>query len=318
VPFKLGRLPNDPTRPRVKLAAHLNAVSPPPASVSWTGLPDWGMLGNDQWGDCTCAGDGHIVEVLTFYGQGQELIVTTDEALQAYHAVGGFDPAAGPPGSNPTDQGATVQQALDYLHSPGMAGVTVDAIAEVNVASLDEIKAACAELGPLSAGVNLPANAQTQFEAGQPWDVAADDGGIEGGHCIVLAGYDQEYLYFVTWGRVQKATYAWWAKYGEEIWAVVSRDWVNAKGADPEGIDLASLGAEFAALTGEPDPFPAPAPVPAPEPPPVPDPAADPATFLEHLVTLIHEPGRVIEDVIGWLRSHGIHPPLQAPGEGQE
>ena len=256
--FKLGCLPNDPSKPRIRLAAHQRDVAVP-TSANWQGVPNWGMLLNDQLGDCTCAGDGHVAEILTFYGQGTETAITDDEALAAYEAVGGYNPNDGPPGENPTDQGATVQAALGYLRSNGMGGVKIDAFAEVAAGDTNAIQAACAELGPLSAGVNLPAVAQQQFMNGQPWDVVPDDGGIEGGHCIVLCGYDLDYLYFVTWGQVQKATYAWWAKYGSEIWAVVSRDWISAAGKDPEGVDLVSLGAEFAQLTGEPDPFGTPA-----------------------------------------------------------
>jgi hypothetical protein len=221
------------------------------------------MLGNADWGDCTCAGDGHIAEILTFYGQGTETVITDTETLAAYSAISGFNPHDGPPGQNPTDQGATVQAALGYLRTSGMGGVKIDAFAEIAAGDMNAIQNACAELGPLSAGVDLPAIAQQQFADGQPWDVVPGDGGIEGGHCIVLCGFDQDYLYFVTWGQVQKATYAWWAKYGSEIWTVVSRDWISAAGKDPDGVDLASLGAEFASLTGEPSPFkgsPAPAP----------------------------------------------------------
>lgn len=252
--FKLGRLPNDPSKPRIRLATHRREMTPPP-STNWAGVPGWGILLNDQLGDCTCAGDGHIAEILTFYGRGTEITITDAEALAAYEAVGGYNPDDGPPGENPTDQGATVQAALGYLRKPGMGGVQIDAFAEVAAGDMNAIQAACAELGPLSAGVNLPAIAQQQFVDGQPWGVVPDDGGIEGGHCIVLCGYDEDYLYFVTWGQVQKATYEWWARYGEEIWAVISRDWVSAAGKDPEGVDLASLGAEFAQLTGGPDPF---------------------------------------------------------------
>ena len=262
MPYKLGRKPNDPSKPRVRLAAHLTGAAPPP-SAHWTDVPSWGMLANDEWGDCTCAGDGHLAELLTFYGQGTETPVSDTQALAAYSAISGFNPHAGPPGSNPTDRGATVQAALGYLRTTGIAGVKLAAFAEIQPGNMTAIKTACAELGGLSAGVNLPANAQQQFEAGQPWTAEADDGGIEGGHCIILAGYDPDYLYFVTWGKVQRATYGWWEKYGEEIWACVSTDWISAKGADPEGVNLASLGAEFAELTGEPSPFgPAPAPVP--------------------------------------------------------
>lgn len=254
MPYRLGRLPNDPTKPRVRLAAHLTGAVPPP-SADWANVPNWGMLANDEWGDCTCAGDGHIAELLTFYGQGTETLITDTQALAVYSAISGFNRNAGPPGSNPTDQGATVQAALGYLRTTGIAGVKLAAFAEIQPGNMTGIQTACAELGGLSAGVNLPANAQQQFEAGLPWSVAADDGGIEGGHCIVLAGYDPDYLYFVTWGKVQRATYGWWEKYGEEIWACVSADWISARGSDPEGVNLVSLGAEFAALTGEPSPF---------------------------------------------------------------
>ena len=253
--FKLGRTPNDPSKPRIRLAAHLRAGASPPPSATYDAVPTWGMLGNDTWGDCTCAGDGHIAEILSFYGQDTEATVTTTEALAAYSAISGFNPDAGPSGDNPTDQGASVQDALGYLRTTGMSGVKIDAFAEVEPGDMNAIQMAVAQFGCLSAGVNLPAIAQQQFGDGQPWDVVPDDGGIEGGHCIILAGYDQEFLYFVTWGQVQKATYAWWAKYGEEIWAVVSRGWVSAQGADPEGVDLASLGTQFAILTGEPNPF---------------------------------------------------------------
>lgn len=312
MPLKLGRKPNDPTKPRIRLAAHLNVVNPPPNAVSWQGVPDWGILLNDSLGDCTCAGDGHIVEILSFYGQGTETVVTDAQALAAYEAVGHYDPDAGPPGSNPTDQGATVQDALGYLRKTGMAGVKLAAFAEVDPSNLTEIRAACAELGPLSAGVNLPGNALAQFQAGQPWTAVDDDGGIEGGHCIVLAGYDDSWLYFVTWGQIQKASYSWWAKYGEEIWSVVSADWVSAKGTDPEGVNLASLGAEFAALTGEPSPFAQPDPQPQPAPAP---PADHPHEFIHELAD---EMRALIERAEQWLEAHTIHdsppPPPLRPG----
>ena len=295
MPYRLGRLPNDPSKPRIKFGAHLRAAAPP-SSADWEAVPAWGMLANDRVGDCTCAGDGHIAEILSFYGQGIETVVTDAEALAAYEAVGGYNPNAGPPGENPTDRGARVQDALSYLRTTGMAGVKIDAFAEVDVSNVSEIQSACAELGPLSAGVNLPVIAQQQFADGQPWDVVADDGGIEGGHCIVLCGYDQEYLYFCTWGQVQKATYEWFAKYGEEIWAVVSADWVSAQGSDPDGVNLATLGAEFAELTGEPSPFNG-----------TPAPSAE--SLLARLAAEIRAAVakyRPVADLLDWLERHGL------------
>ncbi len=300
MPYRLGRKPNDPSKPRIKLAAHLTGATPPP-SAHWTDVPEWGMLGNADWGDCTCAGDGHLAELLTFYGQGTETPVSTAQALAAYSAISGFDPNAGPPGENPTDQGATVQDALGYLRKHGIAGVKIAAFAEIRPGNLDAIKTACAELGGLSAGVNLPNNALPQFQAGEVWDVVEDDAGLDGGHCIVLAGYDADYLYFCTWGKIQRATYAWWQKYADEIWAVVSTDWCSAKGADPEGVNLASLGDEFAELTGEPSPF---------NGSPVPAPAPDPAGLLAEAAALVRQiaasADRDIAEAVAWFHSHGL------------
>jgi hypothetical protein len=297
--YRLGRKPNDPSKPRIKLADHLRIVNPPPASVNWDGVPFWGLLGNDRYGDCVFAGNGHLVELLTAYGQGIETDVTEAEALAEYSRVTGFKP------DDPsTDQGAAVQDGLSDLRTNGLAGIKLAAFAEIDVTNLNEIKSALAELGGLSAGVNLPAIAQQQFGAGQPWDVVPDDGGIEGGHCIILAGYDTDFLYFITWGQVQKATYTWWAKYGEEIWAVVSKDWVSPKGADPEGLNLASLGEEFAALTGEPSPFGAPAP--SPEPVPAHSPESLLAELAGHIRNVAASAEKDVTELLAFLATHGL------------
>ena len=120
------------------------------------------------------------------------------------------------------------------------------------------MKTALAELGAVSLGVNLPQSAMDQFDAVQPWTVSGD-ATILGGHCITAFGYDAQYVYIVSWGKVVPATWGWLAAYCDEAWAVVSAMWAGQAGKDPEGVDLNGLGAEFAALTGESNPFPAPA-----------------------------------------------------------
>lgn len=63
IAFVGGRLPAQPGRPHLKLGTYLTTALPaPPASSDWLSpvpATDWGMLGNDQWGDCTCAGVAH-------------------------------------------------------------------------------------------------------------------------------------------------------------------------------------------------------------------------------------------------------------------
>ena len=93
VTFRHGVKPNNPNRPRLYFSAFRNASAVPP-TVSYFQIPDIGMLGNDNWGDCVFASNGHVVEQQTFFGQRTEVVVTDAEALAAYSRVTGFDPNA--------------------------------------------------------------------------------------------------------------------------------------------------------------------------------------------------------------------------------
>lgn len=267
-PGRLAPYPED-THPRVKLAPAVNkAVLPPqPASVNWYDrIPDWPMYGNDRAGDCVEAEQGHHEQVLSAYGAGRMVEVTEADVIAVYSAITGYDP------NDPsTDQGTVIQDALSYWRRVGIAGHKITAFAEVNVKDQTELKTALALFGPLSGGMNFPAVAMQQFNDGQPWDVVRNDGGNAGGHCVCIVGYDDTYVYCITWGAVQRMTWAFFRKYFEEAWAPISTEWVNEKtGLDPEGVDLSVVGEQFSQLTGQNNPFPGPAPQPQPEPTPDP------------------------------------------------
>lgn len=237
-----------------------------PGSANYYSAGSSGMLGNDRYGDCVFAADGHAVQQQTFFGQGAMTTVDTSQVLAGYSAVTGF--SAGPPVVN--DNGAMIADGLGYLLKTGMSGVRIAAYGSVDPAAIGKVKTAVAQFGAVSIGFNFPSSAMSQFNAGMPWDVVANDGGIDGGHCVLVTGYDSTYLYVFTWGAVQKMTYSFWAKYVDEAWPLVSQSWVNtASGLDPEGVDIAALGAQYTAVTGQPSPFPAVVP-PPPPPPPVP------------------------------------------------
>jgi hypothetical protein len=217
------------------------------------------MLLNDQWGDCVWASDGHIVEILSFYGQGKEAVVTDADVLTGYETTG-FSPAAGPSGSNPTDRGSLLTQGLDYLVHTGMQGVHIDAYAEIDVRNITLLKTALAELGPVDLALALPSSAEQDFANGQPWSFVGDEN-ILGGHCVTGVGYDSDYLYIHTWGTEVKVEWAFFSAYFNQAFALVSREWVNSSNTlDPEHVNLETLGAEYAVISGGSNPFsPAPA-----------------------------------------------------------
>ena len=189
----------------------------------------------------------------------------------AYEAVSGYNPATGQ-----NDNGARMQDVLSYWRKTGIAGHKILAFAQVDDTNVSLLDTALATFGALYVGINFPGSAMTQFNQGKPWDVVPG-ATIEGGHAIHVGSYDPAGPVgwkLVTWGAIQGMTQAFWDRYVEEAWIVITPEWLNTNGTSPAGLDLHGLGEDLAALTGEPNPFPQP--VPPPVAPPVP-PAGDPA-----------------------------------------
>jgi hypothetical protein len=280
MPGRLGRKPNS-GRPRIRLTAdHVPVSYSPPVTLDrYSALPaaSLGMDGNGDVGDCTCADVDHEVKSAQVAAGNPEVQSTAAEVLAAYSAITGYDPA-----DPSTDQGAEMQQVRDFWQQTGFTlGGTVHKIllfAELDVHNDVLVRWALDQFGTVGIGVNLPNSAMDQFNASQPWDVVANDGGIDGGHAVAVVGYDASFWYVVTWGQIQRVTPAWWRTYVEEAWATLDRDFVNAHtGDDALGGTLYDLGSQFAAVTGKPNPVPTPVPpVPSPTPGPTPTPDSDP------------------------------------------
>lgn len=267
--FRGGKLPAQPARPQLRASALLAKQPAPPASADWqSDSIAWPMYGNDNWGDCVWAETGHAVNQLTFYGAGVEATPTDDEILKGYSDVTGFDPNAGPPGSNPTDQGTYIQDAMKYWRKTGVGGHKIVAYASLDVHNLDEVKKAIAQFGSISVGLNFPGSAMDQFNEGKPWDVVKG-ARVEGGHCVLVGAYGDGKFGLVTWGAETEMTEAFWRKYVDEAWLYLDEDGMNQAGAYFAGsTTLYVLGQEFAALTGEANPIPEPTPTPTPTPEP--------------------------------------------------
>lgn len=267
ITFQGGRLAPVPTKPRLWLSRHLTGVPVAPVSADWiSGVEDWPMYGNDKAGDCTIATVGHAIELVTHYGQGKTVKVSDASVMAKYSALSGYDPATGA-----NDTGLVVQDVLNDWVKNGIEGHKALAFAQVDLANEAEVLAAIAIFGWVYLGINFPGSAMDQFNAGQPWDVVKGAKN-EGGHAIPAGAYNRTHRSVVTWGKVQLMTPAFWAKYVEECWVVVTPEWLSAAGTTPTGVDLHGLGEDYAALTGKSNPFPKPAPQPNPPIPPSTDP----------------------------------------------
>lgn len=259
--MKLGKLPPNLSAPRLMLAPHLTTAPETPRVADYLSLvPSWPMYGNDRYGDCVFAMVGHFTQAATRYGEGAEERMTTTQVLNAYSAVTGFDPA-----DPDTDRGTVMQDAMTYWRKTGVGGHKIRAFASVNPTNHAELRAAVQIFGAALIGFNFPSFAWDQFDQGRPWDVSTSSLDIEGGHAVHVGAYDADdrMVTLTTWGTTQQMTYDFWDRYVDEVWVVITDEWLNAlNGKSPTGLDLYGLGEDFAALTGDANPFPAPVPTP--------------------------------------------------------
>lgn len=239
------------THPRVKLADHLAVFGEPaPAVVDFASkVAAWPMMLNDRLGDCTCAGVGHMIQAWTAYA-GSEVTLSDDDVLRLYEIVSGYNPVTGA-----NDNGAVEQDVLQHLVDAGVLGHKILAFAQVDHTSAAEMKSALQMFGTLYVGIQCPASMQQQFGAGQVIDYVPGSP-VEGGHCIIVQKWDEDYLYVVTWGTLVKMTWAFWEHYGDEAWAIVTADFIEQNGTSPSGLNLTGLLSEFHEITTTPAPSP--------------------------------------------------------------
>ena len=247
---KLGRNNSPLLKLRKRLWFHhySGGMADPPQSADWS-KAQFQMLGNDTVSDCTCAGAGnHQTEVTTAAGDPYE--PTAADILAAYSAITGYDPAqtdAG--GNNPTDQGANLLDVLAYWQKKGIAAHTIGAYVAVDPLNRRFVQQAIAYLEGLYIGICL-AQAWLDAPQGQVWDIGPGikpDANL--GHCVVVVAYDADGVTVVTWGYLQKITWAAWEAAVDEAYAIVSDDELEPDGKTPVGFDMPTLAADLATLT---------------------------------------------------------------------
>lgn len=246
--FKLGKKPARPGAIKFKLADYTTAALPKaPSKYGHQSLEkSWGMLGNDQYGDCVWAGAGHEHMLWNLEG-GRTYAVTTQNVLEGYSAVTGFNP-----NKPDTDQGTDMEEAAKWRRKIGLQDSSnkrhqVGAYLDLPVGNTDLIKQAAYLFSAVGLGIQFPDSAMDQFNAGKPWSVKRG-AQIDGGHYVPVVGYDSKYIYVITWGKVQPVTYAFVKKYMDEGIVYLDSEFLNGAGKSLEGFDLPTLQSDLNGL----------------------------------------------------------------------
>lgn len=234
-PFgKLGCLPGQiPVGLRDLTYYVAGSLPKPPPSVAVPAFPDWGMLGNDTYGDCGVAGLQHGLEADATITHENESWATADQAVSYYLQY-----------TQGQDSGVVLSQYLAYVRAHGYFGKHVHAYAPVAVNDIPTLQLATFMYGFAYTGIQVTSAMQLAFQNHQPWDGVAVSGPVIGGHCVPVVGYDDQFVYIITWGGVQAITYSAWHAIATEAWAIISGEFV-ARNGDGRGISLAALTADL-------------------------------------------------------------------------
>jgi hypothetical protein len=239
--YKLGKRPPVIDSRTLRFGNYLTAALPaPPASVNYGAkVPAWPMYYNDQYGDCTCAAAGHMIQNWTA-NAGTEVSPPKASVLTFYEHFVGTPP--------PADEGCDMLSVLKYWRSTGLDAHKVTAFAALDLKNTTQTQSAVSITGGIYIGVALPNFATTGDMLSTPWVVPA--GGPVGdaapnsanGHCIPAVAYDAAGLTVVTWGESKSMSWEFYDAYADEAFAVVSQDFIDSRtGHAPSGFDLAAM-----------------------------------------------------------------------------
>jgi hypothetical protein len=246
--LQLGKTAARPDAVKLTLGNYAAALPTPPAAFGWDYLvkpATWGMLGNDELGDCVIAGGLH--ETLLWRASArQTTALSTAAAIKNYELITGYNP------SDPsTDQGTDMEAAAKYRRKTGLldADGHRHKIGAYVACDPSQLASALWIFGAIGLGIEFPAFAMDDFNAGKVWDVQRANTKIEGGHYVPLIGRSADGNYRgVTWGGVVEITPKFVAKYADEILVYLSTESLT-DGVNLDGFKLAALQDDLKQVT---------------------------------------------------------------------
>ena len=251
--FKAGRLPSpEPTKNGQKRAMcakyRLDNLGPAPSTSAGRSLVvdqitggNWQIEGNDTLSLCVEAAQSHAVMLWTAVN-GNIVIPSQSDTVGLYSAAAGYNPA-----DPRTDRGSNMMQVAQYCENTGYMGVKLAGVYQLQPDNLEHLKWTILLGGVALVGVSLPYDAETQFNAGQPWSAHFAQRIMPGlgGHGVTAVDFDSTGVYLVSWGKKQFAEWDWYTQNVDEVYGQLSPEWINAAGTSPGGLTLQALAADL-------------------------------------------------------------------------
>jgi hypothetical protein len=216
----------------------------PPAQEMLESTPDWPMLANDRFNCCTSAAAGHMIHHWTAANQ-RGVFLTDDDIIRAHAQL---------TGAHLMDR-VSMLEALKYWRKQGIGGHQIHSFVSGGKAKSADLRCMIHLFGSGYVGLDLPPFACAGDPKGWPdipWEIPASISpeaaapNPDMGHCVALVGYDERSVYAVTWGRLKSMSWEFFERYAEEVFAVLSVDWVAENSRSPTGFDCVTLERDLA------------------------------------------------------------------------
>lgn len=241
--MKLGKKPvkHDPRTLHLRAYLKAEALPPIPAAISYSDkVGNYPMYQNDVIGDCAIAGPAHQIQTWSA-NDGEEITPTEDQVLEGYQRVGGWNPA-----DPSSDNGCVLLDVMNHWRREGICGRKIAAYAKINDNDINMLKAGIFMFGGVMLGVNLPAAVQEADSWTLPSHIplrqrASWQPGTWGGHCVPVTGFKDDYLEFISWGRVMRMNLDFAAMFIDEGYVAVATEWLGPDLRAPNGLELTTL-----------------------------------------------------------------------------
>lgn len=234
-----ARSKSDPRTLHLRSYVDVRTLPVPPVREMLESTPVWPMLANDRFNCCTSAAAGHMIHHWTAANQ-HGIFLTDDDIIRVQAQLTG----------DRLMECVSMLDALRYWRNQGIGGHKIHSFVSGEKANAADLRCIIHLFGSGYIGLDLPAFACSGDPKGWPdipWEIpaaiAADAAAPNPnqGHCVAVVGYDEQSLFAVSWGRLKHMSWEFFQRYAEEVYAVLSFDWVAVNAKCPTGFNTATL-----------------------------------------------------------------------------
>lgn len=214
--MKLGKHPAKQVK-TLQLRDYARLPLPVPAYGLSYKVNDFGMMLNDQLGDCTCAAIGHLIQIWTAEA-GHEVVLPDDVILKLYEDACGYNPA-----DPSTDRGGVEIDVLNYWIKNSISGNALSAYVGFNWMDAQQVKESVFYFNGAYIGLALP----LAYQDAKVWNVVKGESGLPGSwglHAVPIIDYNSGGPVIVSWGERIQMTWGALYKYCDEAYALLSPD----------------------------------------------------------------------------------------------